>query len=236
MSSEDTAAATASADAGAPVATPAPAAAAASASAMESSSATAGTRELGSTTAAAAAAAPAAAAAAAPAAPAAASAQAKSSGGGGGSKTASTRRLMTDLKEMHDEPPEGCSAAPASESNLFVWNASIIGPDDSPWEGGIFGLRLHFPEQYPSKPPKVRFTCEMFHPNVYSDGTLCLDIIQDQWSPIYTTSTILTSILSLLTDPNPNSPANPDAAKIFTSDTKEYKKRVRKVASKSLEC
>jgi len=154
---------------------------------------------------------------------------------GSGASGASKQRLMSDYKEMVSEPPEGCSAAPASESNLFVWNASIIGPDESPWEGGIYGLRLQFPEQYPSKPPKVRFTCEMFHPNVYSDGTLCLDIIQDQWSPIYTTSTILTSIQSLLTDPNPNSPANPEAAKMFTSSPKEYKKRVRRIASKSLE-
>mmetsp|Transcript_21980 Transcript_21980/g.43208 ORF Transcript_21980/g.43208 Transcript_21980/m.43208 type:complete len:225 (-) Transcript_21980:645-1319(-) len=149
--------------------------------------------------------------------------------------TASKQRLMSDLREMHNEPPEGCSAAPANETNLYVWNASIIGPDESPWEGGIYGLRLHFPEQYPSKPPKVRFTCELFHPNVYSDGTLCLDIIQDQWSPIYTTSTILTSIQSLLTDPNPNSPANPEAAKLFVSEPKEYKKRVRRIAAKSLD-
>jgi ubiquitin-conjugating enzyme E2 A len=153
----------------------------------------------------------------------------------GAASSASKQRLMTDLKEMLNEPPEGCSAAPANESNLFVWNASIIGPDESPWEGGIYGLRLQFPEQYPSKPPKVRFTCEMFHPNVYSDGTLCLDIIQDQWSPIYTTSTILTSIQSLLTDPNPNSPANAEAARLFRMDPKEYKKRVRRIASKSLE-
>lgn len=149
---------------------------------------------------------------------------------------ASKHRLMADLKEMHNEPPEGCSAAPVNESNLFVWNASIIGPDESPWEGGIYGLRLVFPEQYPSKPPKARFTCEMFHPNVYNDGTLCLDIIQEHWSPIYTTSTILTSIQSLLTDPNPNSPANTEAAHMFKENNKEYKKRVRRIASRSLEC
>ena len=149
---------------------------------------------------------------------------------------AAAKRLMIDFKEMHTEPPEGCSAAPVSESNIFVWDASIIGPDESPWEGGIYGLRLQFPDSYPTKPPRVRFTCEMFHPNVYPDGTLCLDIIQDQWSPIYTTSTILTSIQSLLTDPNPNSPANPDAAKLFSTDMKTYKRRVRKVAAKSIEC
>ena len=96
-------------------------------------------------------------------------------------------------------------------------------------------MRLTFTDQYPDKPPRVRFTSEMFHPNIFPDGTLCLDIIQDQWSPIYTTSTILTSIQSLLTDPNPNSPANPEAARLFRTDAKEYKKRVRRIASKSLE-
>ena len=139
-----------------------------------------------------------------------------SSGAGGAKKKKSSAvmRLMSDLRDLQEDPPEGCSAAPASDDNLFVWNASIIGPDESPWEGGIYSLRVSFPEQYPVKPPKVRFTCEMFHPNVYADGTLCLDIIQDQWSAIYTVGTILTSIQSLLTDPNPASPANPDAAKV----------------------
>jgi len=157
------------------------------------------------------------------------------SASGSAPTSASTRRLLSDLREMMNEPPEGCSAAPVKESNLYVWNASIIGPDESPWEGGIYGLRLHFPESYPSKPPKVRFTCEQYHPNVYSDGSLCLDIIQDQWSPIYSVATILTSIQSLLTDPNPNSPANPEAAKLYVNDPKEYRRRVRRIAAKSLE-
>lgn len=57
-------------------------------------------------------------------------------------------------------------------------------------------------------------------------------IIQDHWSPIYTVSTILTSIQSLLTDPNPASPANPEAAKLWASDKKEYRKRVRACVAK----
>lgn len=73
-----------------------------------------------------------------------------------------------------------------SEENLFVWSATIFGPPETPWEGGVYSLRLTFNDQYPEKPPRVRFTAEMFHPNVYTDGTLCLDIIQDKWSPIYT--------------------------------------------------
>jgi ubiquitin-conjugating enzyme E2 A len=75
----------------------------------------------------------------------------------------------------------------------------------------------------------------MFHPNVYTDGTLCLDIIQDKWSPIYTVNTILTSIQSLLTDPNPASPANPEAAQLYNADKAAYNKKVRRVAAKSVE-
>mmetsp|Transcript_12844 Transcript_12844/g.22156 ORF Transcript_12844/g.22156 Transcript_12844/m.22156 type:complete len:153 (-) Transcript_12844:1050-1508(-) len=149
--------------------------------------------------------------------------------------TSSTLRLLTDLKQVKQEPPEGVSASPLSDENLYVWGATIIGPDETPWEGGIYSLRMTFPEQYPDKAPKVRFTSEMFHPNVYSDGTLCLDIIQDQWVPTYTVSTILTSIQSLLCDPNPASPANPEAARMYQNDRAAYNKRVRRFAVKSIE-
>eukprot|EP01097_Dermamoeba_algensis_P004822 TRINITY_DN309_c0_g1_i2.p1 TRINITY_DN309_c0_g1~~TRINITY_DN309_c0_g1_i2.p1 ORF type:complete len:159 (+),score=12.76 TRINITY_DN309_c0_g1_i2:73-549(+) len=144
-------------------------------------------------------------------------------------------RLMSDLKHMQVEAPPGVSASPVSDENLFNWNATIFGPEDTEWEGGIFSLRLNFPDNYPDKPPKVRFTTEMFHPNIYSDGSLCLDIIQDKWSPIYSVSTILTSIQSLLTDPNPASPANPEAAQLFMKDKKEYKKKVRRYAQKTVD-
>ena len=62
---------------------------------------------------------------------------------------------------MKQQPPEGVSAAPLSDDNMLVWGASIFGPEDTSWEGGVFGLRLTFTEQYPDKPPRVRFTSEM---------------------------------------------------------------------------
>lgn len=113
---------------------------------------------------------------------------------GSSQQSAARLRLMTDLKCARQDSPEGCSASPLNEENLFVWGATIFGPSETAWEGGIYSLRLTFTEAYPEKPPRVRFTSEMFHPNVYTDGTLCLDIIQDKWSPIYTVNTILTSI------------------------------------------
>lgn len=155
---------------------------------------------------------------------------------GSSQQSAARLRLMTDLKAARQDSPEGCSASPLNDENLFVWGATIFGPSETAWEGGIYSLRLTFTEAYPEKPPRVRFTSEMFHPNVYTDGTLCLDIIQDKWSPIYTVNTILTSIQSLLTDPNPSSPANPEAASLYTSDKAAYNKKVRRCASKSVEC
>jgi ubiquitin-conjugating enzyme E2 A len=82
----------------------------------------------------------------------------------------------------------------------------------------------------------VRFTSDVFHPNVYSDGTLCMDVLQDKWSPCQNVSTILTSIQSLLTDPNPASPANPESAQLYQSDIQAYNRRVRLCVRKSLEC
>ena len=110
-----------------------------------------------------------------------------------------------------------------------------VHPSSDGLAGGIFSLRLTFPDQYPDRPPRVRFTCDIFHPNVYPDGSICLDIIQDLWKPIYTVDMLLTSIQSLLTDPNVSSPANVDAARLYRSDMKQYKRRVRRMAAKTIE-
>jgi len=94
---------------------------------------------------------------------------------------------------------------------------------------GTFKLTLQFTEDYPNKAPTVRFESKMFHPNIYADGGICLDILQNQWSPIYDVSAILTSIQSLLCDPNPNSPANSEAARMYTEARREYNKRVQEI-------
>ena len=88
-------------------------------------------------------------------------------------------------------------------------------PADTPFEDGTFKLILTFDESYPTKPPTVKFLSRMFHPNVYANGELCLDILQNRWSPTYDVAAILTSIQSLLHDPNPNSPANAEAAQLY---------------------
>jgi ubiquitin-conjugating enzyme E2 D/E len=105
--------------------------------------------------------------------------------------------------------------------------ATIMGPSDSPYTGGIFFLTIHFPTDYPFKPPKVQFTTRIYHPNVNSNGSICLDILKDQWSPALTISKVLLSICSLLTDPNPDDPLVPEIAHVFKTDRARYEATAR---------
>jgi len=147
--------------------------------------------------------------------------------------TPARRRLLRDFKKLQEDPPNtGITAAP-QEDNLMQWQAVIFGPEDTPWEGGTFQLSLEFSEEYPNKPPVVKFLTKMFHPNIYNDGSICIDILQNQWSSIYDVAAILTSIQSLLCDPNPNSPANGEAAKLYSEDRKEYIRRVKEIVELS---
>merc|ERR1712224_372676 len=90
----------------------------------------------------------------------------------------------------------------------------IMGPPDSPYQGGVFFLNINFPSDYPFKPPKVHFTTKIYHCNVNSNGAICLDILKDQWSPALTISKVLLSISSLLTDCNPADPLVPSPSSI----------------------
>lgn len=139
--------------------------------------------------------------------------------------TPARRRLMRDFKKLQDDPPPGIMGAPCDD-NIMLWQCVIFGPKDTPFEDGTFRVTMEFTEEYPTKAPKVKFVSKMFHPNVYADGGICLDILQNRWSPTFDVAAILTSIQSLLDEPNPNSPANSLAAQLFQENRREYEKRV----------
>jgi len=131
------------------------------------------------------------------------------------------RRINKELLEFINSPPENCSAGPIND-NLFNWSATILGPTKSPFDGGIFNLNIYFPTDYPFKPPKVNFTTKIYHPNINKNGGICLDILKDSWSPALTVSKLLLSICSLLTDPNPNDPLEPDIANEYKNNRLKY--------------
>ena len=109
-----------------------------------------------------------------------------------------TQRLIAD-------PVAGISATPYAD-NLRYFAVAIEGPNDSPYENGIFQLELFLPSDYPMTPPKVRFLTKIYHPNVDKLGRICLDILKDKWSPALQIRTVLLSIQALMSAPNPDDP------------------------------
>ena len=128
------------------------------------------------------------------------------------------RRIRKEIEDMKKTPPDNCSAGPTDENDLFNWRATIMGPEGSPYHGGIFNLSINIPPDYPFKAPKIVFTTKIYHCNVNSNGSICLDILKDNWSPALTISKALLSICSLMDDPNPNDPLMPEIADLFKKD------------------
>ncbi len=133
----------------------------------------------------------------------------------------SKKRLLTEFKKIQQEPVLNCSAGP-KEDDLYCWCASIIGPKDTPYYGGIFKLELLFTTKYPIKPPQVRFKTKIFHPNIDSSGGICIDILKDAWNPLLSVRTILLSICSLLNDPNTDDPLVPYIGNLYKDNKEQF--------------
>jgi ubiquitin-conjugating enzyme E2 D/E len=161
--------------------------------------------------------------------------------------TATVVRLTKELLELKQSEylAEVCFDAKPNEGidgcgvDMYNWRAVIFGTEGSVYEGGAFWLTVEYPRDYPFKPPKVRFTTSVFHPNINRNGYLSLDILkaqtkknrnncfnssclQDQWSPALTICRVLLSIRSLMTDPNPDDPLVPEISRIYKTERKKY--------------
>ena len=92
--------------------------------------------------------------------------------------TTAIKRIQKELQNLDNEPIPGCTAAPVSDRVQTKWKATIAGPTESPYEGGLFALSIEFPDDYPFKPPKVKFITKVYHPNIDSKGEICVDILK----------------------------------------------------------
>jgi len=134
-------------------------------------------------------------------------------------------RLSKELIKLQNEVIPGIKIE--HPEDIFIWKAIIEGPEDTPYQNGKFPIILKFSDDYPVKPPSVQFLEKMFHPNIYRDGKVCVDILQNEWSPVLNIRTILLSLRSMLMDPNPNSPANRNAAILYTKNYTKYCETVK---------
>jgi len=159
--------------------------------------------------------------------------------------SAAAKLLQNQFKKIQSEPVEGI-AVELKDDNLYEWRVYIEGPKETFYDGGIFQLSMKFPNDYPMSPPIVAFTSDFWHPNVYTDGKVCISILhppgvdemsgelpEERWLPTQTVTTILLSIISLLNAPNTSSPANVDASVEWRKNPESYKERIRVLVEKA---
>ena len=157
--------------------------------------------------------------------------------------------LKKQFKDINKASDLGLSVGLVDENNFYKWSVVIFGPTETIYEGGFFRAILTFPEDYPNNPPKMQFTTKMWHPNIYKDGRVCISILhppgtdkfneqekaEERWRPSLGAEEILLSVISMLNDPNPDSPANIDAAVMFRKNREEYNSKVRSLVFQSME-
>ena len=155
------------------------------------------------------------------------------------------KRLQEEYKNILKNNEYSYSFSPR-EDNFMIWDFKLIGPYKTIFEMGIFKGVLEFPDEYPNRPPKLRFIDGFFHPNIYDDGKVCISILHEgsdelgyeedgeRWNPLHTVHSIMISILLMLTEPNLESPANVDACKLWRNDYDKYKEIIYKFVSLSL--
>ncbi|CAN0875464.1 Ubiquitin-conjugating enzyme E2 D1 [Linum grandiflorum] len=145
-------------------------------------------------------------------------------------KTSPEKRINKEIKRARDQDiPSHCSFGLAEDDDdIFKLQGAIFGPAQTPYEGGVFFLSIHIPKSYPYIPPKIKFITKVYHPNVRGDGRIEVDILGNNWTPVFTIEKLLLSICSLLPDPDPDahSPLNPAAA-LYLSDLKSFNRKAR---------
>jgi len=122
-------------------------------------------------------------------------------------------------------------------NNLIDENAiycRLNGPKDTYYEDGSWIIRIEFLSDYPFKSPSIGFTTKIFHPNIdENSGTICMDTLNQEWTPMYDLTNIFDYFLpQLLTYPNPDDPLNYIAAGIYKKNENRYKDIVKSYINK----
>lgn len=164
--------------------------------------------------------------------------------------SAAYNRLRAEEKTLTRDAPEcGFVASPQHDTtghkNYQVWDIYIKGSTDSLYENTVLHAIIEFTYDYPISPPRMRFISKMFHPNIYSDGKVCISTLHsadddpssyekpdEKWTPVHGIRTIVLGVISILNEPNITSPANVDASKLLKDDPEKYNLVVRELALK----
>ncbi|KAK9478578.1 ubiquitin-conjugating enzyme/RWD-like protein [Lipomyces japonicus] len=138
------------------------------------------------------------------------------------------RRIAKELQDVRGDPQSGIRLETITESDISRLKGYFDGPSGTPYEGGHYQVDIEIPNEYPFKPPKMKFDTKVYHPNVSSQtGAICLDILKDTWSPVLTLKSSLISLQSLLTSPEPTNPQDAEVARQYINDKEGFDNTAR---------
>lgn len=141
------------------------------------------------------------------------------------------QRLLKEHRELQRDSKKADSdiALEPVDGNLYHWNGTLRGPEGTPYETGKFRIDVVVPPSYPLTAPNFRFVTQIFHPNVHPrTGEICVDILQNAWSPAWTLQSTCRAIIVLLAHPEPDSPLNCDAGNLLRQgDNRGYRSLAR---------
>lgn len=129
-----------------------------------------------------------------------------------------SRRMKRELEMLSHGAAPGIAAWPCGDSMDHL-EGEIVGADGTPYSGGVFRVDVQVPAEYPLKPPSVRFVTKIYHPNIDSEGRICLDTLnmppKGAWKPSLNIATVLTTIQALMSTPNPDDGLMPEISEQF---------------------
>ena len=126
--------------------------------------------------------------------------------------------LVPKSPKASNELSDDVYLRPTDNNSILKWSALLRGPQDTPYENGVFQLSITCGSQYPLAPPAISFVTKVFHPNIhFRTGDVCLDILKKEWSPAWGLQAACRAVLALLSDPDADSPLNCDAGNMIRS-------------------
>ncbi|WVQ82969.1 hypothetical protein IAT38_005107 [Cryptococcus sp. DSM 104549] len=144
----------------------------------------------------------------------------------------SIRRIQKELSSLMNSPPPNITVLP-DEENLQLWRIVMVGPPGTPYAKGKFQVTAEFTKEYPFKPPTIQFKTKVYHPNVDSDGNICIGLLKtEQWKPATKMEVVLSSIYNLLAEPNPDDPLVASIAEIYRTDRAAFDKKAQEYVAK----
>jgi len=145
---------------------------------------------------------------------------------GGRKRTPCEIRLQKDITGLSDFGTVATIEFP--DQNNFKTFRVFLTPEEGYWVGAKYQFTLSFPDDYPHKPPKVICNTKIYHPNIDLQGNICINMLREDWKPIFDVNNVIIAVSHLFTDPEADDPLNKDAGNLLRNDKRSFASQVNR--------